>query len=261
MNEAQNLFNDGAAYERLMGRWSQVVGVKFLDWLGAPKGLRWIDVGCGNGAFTEVLIARAAPAAVTGIDPSPGQIDYAQKRPATKLAEFRVADAQALPFADKSFDAASMALAISFIPDPLKAAKEMARAVKSGGIVATYMWDFDGGFPLEPLYRAMKSLDLPLQSRPSESASRESEMRATWEKAGMQSVATKVIRIRIAYSDLDDFWDSNIVPIGPTGKTLSELSPAARQQLRERLREILPIAADGSIAYDAFANAVKGRAP
>jgi ubiquinone/menaquinone biosynthesis C-methylase UbiE len=261
MNEAPNLFTDGKAYERLMGRWSQVVGATFLDWLGAPKGLRWIDVGCGNGAFTEVLIARAAPAAVTGIDPSPGQIDYAQKRPATKLAEFRVGDAQALPFADKSFDAASMALAISFIPDPLKAAKEMARAVKSGGIVATYMWDFDGGFPLEPLYRAMKSLDLPLQSRPSESASRQSEMRAIWEKAGMQSVATKVIRVRIAYSDLDDFWDSNIVPVGPTGKTLSELSPAARQKLKERLREILPIAADGSIAYDAFANAVKGRAP
>jgi hypothetical protein len=107
----------------------------------------------------------------------------------------------------------------------------------------------------------MKSLDLPLQSRPSESASRQSEMRAIWEKAGMQSVATKVIRVRIAYSDLDDFWDSNIVPVGPTGKTLSELSPAARQKLKERLREILPIAADGSIAYDAFANAVKGRAP
>jgi hypothetical protein len=35
MNEAQNLFNDGAAYERLMGRWSQVAGAKFLDWLCA----------------------------------------------------------------------------------------------------------------------------------------------------------------------------------------------------------------------------------
>ena len=69
----------------------------------------------------------------------------------------------------------------------------------------------------------MKSLDLPLQSRPSQTASRQSEMRATWKKPGMQSVATKVIRIRIAYSDLDDFWDSNIVPVGPTGKTLERI--------------------------------------
>ena len=93
MNAPPNLFTDGKAYERLMGRWSQVAGAKFLDWLDAPEGLRWIDVGCGNGAFTEVLIARAAPAAVTGIDPSPGQIDYAQKRPTTKLAQFRLGDA------------------------------------------------------------------------------------------------------------------------------------------------------------------------
>ena len=145
---AANLFTDGKAYERLMGRWSQVVGVKFIDWLGAPKGLRWIDVGCGNGAFTEVLIARAAPAAVTGIDPSPDQIDYARKRPAAKLAQFRVGDAQALPFDDNSFDAASMALVITFFSDPLKAAREMVRVVKPGGLVATYMWDFPaGGIP------------------------------------------------------------------------------------------------------------------
>jgi ubiquinone/menaquinone biosynthesis C-methylase UbiE len=262
MNEAPNLFTDGKAYERLMGRWSQVAGAKFLDWLDAPKGLHWIDVGCGNGAFTEVLIARSAPAAVTGIDPSPGQIDYALTRPATKLAQFRLADAQALPFAENSFDAASMALVIAFVPDPVKAASEMARVVKPGGIVATYMWDFDGGrSPLEPLQAAMSSLNIPIMQRSSSQASQLNEMRAIWEKAGLQSLETQVIRIRIAYSDLDDFCDSNIVPIGPTGKILSELSPAARQKLKERLREILPIAADGRIAYDAFANAVKGRAP
>ena len=81
-----------------------------------------------------MLIARAAPAAVTGIDPSDGQIDYARTRPGTKLAQFRVGDAQALPFADDSFDAASMALVITFLSDPVKAAGEMARVVKPGGM-------------------------------------------------------------------------------------------------------------------------------
>jgi len=49
------------------------------------------------------------------------------------------------------------------------------------------------------------------------------------------------------------------VPVGPSGKTLSELSPSAHQQLKTRLRERLPIAADGS--YEAFANAVRGVVP
>src|SRR5690349_21615344 len=145
MKQPGGLFSDGEAYERLMGRWSRLVGQSFLDWLAVPKGLRWLDVGCGNGAFTEVLIAGVAPAAVTGVDPSEGQIAYARKRPATAMAEFRVGDAQSLAFDDRSFDAAAMALVISFLPDPAKAVAEMARVVRPGGCIATYMWDMSAG--------------------------------------------------------------------------------------------------------------------
>ena len=260
MNTPTNLFNDGKAYERLMGRWSQVAGTQFLDWLGAPKGLNWIDVGCGNGAFTEVLIARTAPAAVTGIDPSDGQIAYAKTRPAAQLAQFRVGDAQALPFADDSFDAAAMALVITFVPDPDKAAREMARVVKPGGLVATYMWDFPGGgFPIRPLTEAAKSLGVGEPVRPNLEASRRENMEAIWRRAGLQAVETTVIRIRVAFTDFDDFWVSSTLPVAPAGKAFSEMSPALRDQVKARVRETLPIAADGSIAYEAFANAVKGR--
>jgi ubiquinone/menaquinone biosynthesis C-methylase UbiE len=262
MNTPANFFTDGKAYERLMGRWSQVVGVKFLDWLGAPKGLRWIDVGCGNGAFTEVLIARAAPAAVTGIDPSPDQIDYAQKRPGAKMAQFRVGGAQALPFGDDSFDAASMALVITFVPDPLKAAQEMARVVKPGGFVATYMWDIPaGGIPSEPISVAMKSLGIQVPNPPGVEASRRENMHAVWQKTGLQSIENDVIRIPVVFPNFDDFADSMMQPVGPRGKALLALAPGEREQLRARLREQASIAADGTIAYEAFANAVKGRVP
>jgi ubiquinone/menaquinone biosynthesis C-methylase UbiE len=262
MNEAANLFSDGKAYEQLMGRWSQIAGAKFLDWLDALKNLRWIDVGCGNGAFTEVLIARCAPAAVTGVDISEGQLAYARTRPGTKTAQFRVADAQTVPFADNSFDAASMALVITFIPDPLKAAAEMARVTRPGGLVATYMWDFPGGgFPLAPLAAAMKSLGMTGPGGINTDASRRDSLHALWRQAGLQAVETTVIRIAVSYSDFDDFWDSNTVPVGPSGQAINALSPSALEQLKLRVREQLPIAADGSIAYEAFANAVKGRVP
>ena len=172
-----------------MGRWSRLAGDKFLDWIDAPKNLNWIDVGCGNGAFTEVLIARCAPAAVTGVDPSDGQLAFARTRPGAKMAQFRVADAQSLPFPDNSFDAASMALVITFIPDPLKAAKEMARVVKPGGWVATYMWDFPGGgFPIRPIAEAARSLGLGEPVRPNVNASRRDDMRAIWQQAGITSL-------------------------------------------------------------------------
>jgi 2-polyprenyl-3-methyl-5-hydroxy-6-metoxy-1,4-benzoquinol methylase len=62
-------FDDGASYEQMMGRWSRLVGERFLDWIEVPDGARWIDVGCGNGALTELLLHRssARAKAVTGI--------------------------------------------------------------------------------------------------------------------------------------------------------------------------------------------------
>jgi SAM-dependent methyltransferase len=263
MSVAQpNLFRDGEAYERMMGRWSHRVGEKFLDWLGAPNGLRWIDVGCGNGAFTEVLIARAAPAAVTGIDPSEHQIAYARERETVKLARFRVANAQSLPFADNSFDAAAMALVISFLTEPLQAAQEMTRVVKPGGPVAAYMWDIPGGgLPVNPIYVGLRALGHGDLRPAGASHSNRDTMHKIWSEAGLTAIDTAVIRIEVAYSGFDDFWQSCNVPVGPSGNAVANLSPLKRDELKEYLRRNLPVAADGRIVYEAFANAVKGRVP
>jgi SAM-dependent methyltransferase len=225
------------------------------------QGLRWLDVGCGNGAFTEVLIARCAPAAVSGIDPSEGQLSYARARGSAGMVELRVGDAQALPYADCSFDAAAMALAISFVPDPLKAAHEMMRVVKPGGLVATYMWDLPGGgLPVAPVYRTLQSLSIAV-SIPGTEISRRDAMEMLWVQAGLQSIETRVIRIPVYYTRFEEFWESYRVPEGPAGLAIGRMSPPEIERIKERLREHLPIAADGSIAYEAFANAVKGRAP
>src|ERR1044071_3906149 len=259
MGEGEKFFTNGEAYEKRMGRWSRIVGEAFLDWLDLPKGLRWIDVGCGNGAFTEVLISRCAPSAVRGIDPSEGQLNYARTRASAKLAEFRVGDAQALPYPDRSFDAAAMALAISFVPNPVKAAAEMRRVVKPGGWVATYMWDLPGGgIPIAPVFRALKSLGVAV-SVPGLEVSRQDNMRALWEKVGLQAVDTCVIRIPVLYTDFNDFWQSYSVPDGPSGVAIRKMSSSQIEQLKATLREELPTNPDGHIAYEAFANAVRGR--
>jgi len=64
MTAQQVRFEDGAAYERMMGTRSRLAGEIFLDWLAPPSALRWIDIGCGNGAFTELLVDRCAPVEV-----------------------------------------------------------------------------------------------------------------------------------------------------------------------------------------------------
>src|SRR5512143_866671 len=113
-------FNDGAAYEPYMGKWSQLVGEAFLEWLAPQPGLRWLDVGCGNGAFTQLIVERCAPASVDGIDPSDAQLDFARARMTAPNATFHRGDAMALPFADDSVDVAVMPLVIFFVPEPAR---------------------------------------------------------------------------------------------------------------------------------------------
>jgi SAM-dependent methyltransferase len=262
MGSTDQLFTDGQAYERMMGRWSRLVGESFIDWLDIPKGLRWLDVGCGNGAFTEEIIAHCAASAVTAIDPSEDQLAFARTRPGAKMAKFQVGDAQKLTFGDDTFDVAIMALVLAFLVDPAKAVAEMARVVCPGGWVATYMWDIlNGGAPTTPIYTAIESLGSTLPVRPNPVASRLEAMHGFWKMAGLEAIETRVIRIPVKYADFNDFWDSNTVPVGPQGKVIASMSPREREQLRTRLREQLPAAPDGHILYESFANAVRGRVP
>src|ERR1700751_399129 len=113
-----------------MGRWSALAGQTFLDWLAPPAGLKWLDVGCGSGAFTELLVQRCAPSEMHGVDPSDAQIAFARERPGARGAVFQLGDAMALPFGDNRFHAAVMELVIFFVPDPDKGVAEMVRVVR-----------------------------------------------------------------------------------------------------------------------------------
>lgn len=258
MTPSPPVFTDGEAYERMMGRWSRLAGEVFLDWLGLPEGLRWLDVGCGNGAFTELLIERCAPSEVRAIDPSEGQLAYARRRAGAGVVEYRRGEAQALPFADGAFDAATMALVINFVPDPAAAVAEMARVVRPGGLVATYMWDISGGgFTMEPLRKALDGMGAPTHI-PGADVVRIERLRALWQEAGLGDVATRRIDIALAYADFADFWESNTAVRNTVSSAVAALPPADVERLKERLRASLPADANGRISHGAHANAVKG---
>src|SRR6185295_2758609 len=76
MAETRVAFDDGDAYDRYMGRWSRAIAENFLAWLDPPSHRRWLDVGCGTGAFTDVILGQAAPEKIIAIDPSPQQIEH-----------------------------------------------------------------------------------------------------------------------------------------------------------------------------------------
>jgi len=242
----------------MMGRWSRLAGEVFLDWLAPQTGLRWLDVGCGNGAFTELLIERCAPSNVMGIDPSEGQLAYARTRLAAGPVSFRQCDAQTLPFADDEFDAATMALVINLFPDPAKAVAEIARVVRPGGQVATYMWDImGGGFTMEPIREALGELGVSTPMYGAE-GTRPEKMSDLWENAGLDGIVVRRIDVQLTYASFDDFWRANTGTPNTIFKAIAALSPAEVKQLRARLLVRLPTDQYGRFSYGAHANAVKG---
>ena len=261
MANDQIRFDNGTAYERYMGKWSQFAGEVFLDWLAPEPDLRWLDAGCGNGAFTEILVERCAPASVQGIDPSEEQIAYARTRPASRITQFRLGDAMALPFPDDTFDVAVMPLVIFFVPDPAKGVSEMARVVCPGGTVTAYAWDMPGGgFPYEALHAEMREMSLAVPAPPNPDASKIDSLRDLWTGAGLELVETREITVQRSFADFDDYW--TIILGGPSvGPTLAAMAPEELALLKLRMRARLPVDANGRISYNARANAVKGRVP
>jgi SAM-dependent methyltransferase len=261
MTEQVLRFVDGAAYEQNMGIWSRLAGGIFLDWLAPPTGLRWIDIGCGNGAFTELLIERCAPAEVQGIDPSEGQLDYARKRPGARMAKFLQGDAMALPFSDARFDAAVMALVLVFVPNPRKSIEEMVRVLAPGGIAATYMWDMlGGGFPFDPVLAEMRAMGLSPTRPPQMEASQIEILRKLWTGAGLAGVETREITVQRIFADFEEFWAISLKApsIGPT---VGSMAVPDLEKLREGVRLRVPADGTGQITRTARANAVRGRRP
>jgi SAM-dependent methyltransferase len=258
MAETQFRFDDGAAYERHMGTWSRLAGEIFLDWLAPDPGLRWVDIGCGNGAFSELIVERCAPAEVQGVDPSEGQLAFARTRPAARLARFQQGDAMALPFADSSFDAAVMALVIFFVPDPAKGLSEMVRVVRPGGTMTAYAWDlFGGGFPLEPIGAELRAMNIRPFLPPSPDASRTENLRALWTQAGATDVEMRVIKVERTFASFDEFW--NIAMTSNVRMVIDKMSASDAERLKARVRERLPADGTGRITFGAHANAIKGR--
>jgi SAM-dependent methyltransferase len=254
-------FNDGDVYQRTMGIWSRLAGEQFLDWLAPPPGLRWIDIGCGNGAFTELLVQRCAPAEMYGIDPSEAQLAFARNRATAQGANFLQGDALALPFPNNRFDAAVMALVIFFLPDPAKGAAEMARVVRPGGAVATYAWDMlGGGFPWEPIHAEMREIGITPLLPPTVNASRLDVLRDLWTTAGIEATELQTITVQRTFVSFEEFWTITTLAAS-LQPTLATMTPDAIERLKAQVRLRLPADAAGHVVYSARANAITGRVP
>jgi ubiquinone/menaquinone biosynthesis C-methylase UbiE len=263
MTETRVAFDDGHAYDRYMGRWSRAIGEQFLAWLDPPATRRWLDVGCGTGAFTELVLARAAPEKIIGIDPSSAQVEHAKRTVTAPQVDFREGTATELPFVTGAFDVVVSALVIHFLPDRPKAFREMLRVTRPGGLVAGYTWRKSATIidaPYGPLARGVIEIAGDVMISPAVPEAMPDGLRAALTAEGYADIDITTVEASQTFRDFEDYWTSQTATFPhPVANSVAAMSEPDREQLRDMLRTALPAAADGTITYVSRATAFKSR--
>lgn len=249
-------------YERFMGRWSRKLPPLFLQWLQAPAGVTWLDLGCGTGVLCEAIYQQAHPKDLICVDPSPAFLEKAKER-VKGGAKVIVGSGSDIPVESDSVDVLVSGLAFNFFPDLDAAFEEMKRVVKPGGIIAAYLWDLVGGGMefLNTFWSAVSETDPKLKELDERNRFPICDMqvmRDTFRKAGLTDIQSTLFSVDTPFRDFEDYWEPFLKGQGPAGTYLASLDEPSKEKIKKVLHDRL---GDGPIDMVARAIAVSGRVP
>ncbi|MFD3191761.1 class I SAM-dependent methyltransferase [Sedimentitalea sp. HM32M-2] len=254
----------GQSYEHYMGRWSRRVAAEFLRWLNPPADRDWLEVGCGTGALTQSILSLAAPKSVLATDQSADFVTHAEAETPDGRVTFGVADAMRLPCADASVDIVTSALVLNFIPDKPAALAEMCRALRPGGVLSFYVWDYPGGGMgfIDAFWQAAAEIDPKAaeldEGRRFPFCTRDG-LTQLCDQAGIAGATVAPIQIETRFPDFDAFWHPFTLGAGPAPGYCSTLPENQRMALKRHLAGKL--GTDGPIILPARAWAVRAPRP
>ena len=250
------VFGDAGSYARFMGRFSEPLAPLFADLVEVPDAGRVLDVGCGPGALTAVLVDRFGADRVDAIDPSPRFVAAARER--LPGVDVREGSAEQLPYADDTYAAAYAQLVVHFMSDPVQGLAEMARVTRPGGVVAACVWDHPGGRgPVSPFWSAVEVLD-PGGTAEASAGSREGHLVQLFHEAGLTDVEGGELAVTVTLDSFEDWWAPYDQPAGSSADYLATRTPEQVAELKELCRTRLP---DGPFEQTAVTWTATGRSP
>ena len=148
MSDVEDSAGDGSAVQCWRTRWyhyiktskrdsssARATAENFIKLARIARGSSILDLGCGHGRITELLVERVPSLELVGVDFTRPMLDTFLVRPGTNECKFELvcADITKLPLDDDSFDAVVSSRAFQYLPDPLCGVREAARVLKPGG--------------------------------------------------------------------------------------------------------------------------------
>lgn len=252
----------GSSYENFMGRWSRRLAPEFVCWLRIPRGVHWLDVGCGTGALADAVCRVADPLSVTGCDPAMPFVEFAREHSRDARQSFVVAGAGNLPRHPGGYGSVTSLLALNFLPDAADAVREMRSVAAPRATVSACVWDYSRGMLFLRRFWDTAAAQDPAASVLDEGnrfpLCRRAALTALFRDSGLRDVRCEPIEIHTAFASFDDYWRPFLGGTGPAPSYVSSLDADHRALLERRLEETLPQGPDGSITLTAQAWAVRG---
>jgi ubiquinone/menaquinone biosynthesis C-methylase UbiE len=256
-------FSNPDAYELFMGRWSARLAPSFAAFAGIRNGQHVLDVGCGTGSLSRILLAMGDGIRTAGVEPVEDYVSAARQKTPDARATFQAGTAEAIPFPGESFDAALALLVLQEFGDPVQALREMARVTRRGGTVAACLWDF-ANMAMSTLFWQAAEVTAP-QSVARRRAQRKpyridlQGMNDLWTAAGLTQVRTAILEISQPFTSFDDYWQPFISGCTPLSAFAAALHQETNGKIAGELRRIIPgQRPDGSFTLPGRALAAAG---
>ena len=262
MINSNDSWASGDHYEKFMGRWSNLISQKFLAWLAIPYGRTWLDLGCGTGSLTKLILEKCKPKKVISIDSSSEFINYSKQSIINPDVHFQIGLAENLKLESNSIDIAVSGIMLNFVPQPEKVIAEMKRVTNPGGSIGIFVWDYSNGMEMLR-YFWDAAVELNIKAKDFDEGLRfplckEGQLESLIKESGLDEVVSLPIEETINFKNFDDYWLPFLGNVGPAPSYVMSLNEYDKQKLKNKLVESLPINKDGSISLKIKAWAVKG---
>jgi enediyne biosynthesis protein CalE5 len=246
--QQRNQWSAAASGWERWGDWFEQNSGDLASWLcdaaGIRPGHRVLDLACGAGALVPLESARVGQEGrVTATDLSPDMVAVTKRkrhRLGLNNVDVQEMDAQALTFADATFDAATCRFGLMFCPDPVRAASEIRRVLRPGGRFALAVWDVPAKNPFfTSLAGALAQFVPPPPPDPTAPGifrlAPPGELDRVLSAAGFSAISVEPRPIVMSYASLEEYWQIQTDIAAPLRAAIASLDPGRVAELKARV--------------------------